>query len=138
MTDRALRIAAALVALAGVAVAGYLTWAHFADSAVVCVAGGGCETVQKSDYAEIAGVPVALLGLIAYTVVLALVAWDSLTARLGAATLALVGLLFGMYLLALQLFVIDAVCVWCLANDVLIAPALAVLTGLRLRSTPES
>jgi uncharacterized membrane protein len=43
-----------------------------------------------------------------------------------------------MYLLALQLFVIDAVCVWCLANDVLIAPALAVLTGLRLRSTPES
>lgn len=138
MTDRALRIAAALVALAGVAVAGYLTWAHFADSAVVCVAGGGCETVQKSDYAEIAGVPVALLGLIAYTVVLALVAWDSPTARLGAATLALVGLLFGMYLLALQLFVIDAVCVWCLANDVLIAPALAVLTGLRLRSTPGS
>ena len=138
MTDRALRIAAALVALAGIAVAGYLTWAHFADSPVVCVAGGGCETVQESDYAEVAGVPVALLGLIAYVVVLALVAWDSPTARLGAAMLALVGLLFGMYLLALQLFVIDAICVWCLANDVLIAPALAVLTGLRLRSTPRS
>ena len=38
--------------------------------------------------------------------------------------LALVGLLFSVYLLALQLFVIDAVCVWCLANDVVIAPAL--------------
>jgi uncharacterized membrane protein len=138
VTDRALRIAAALVALAGVAVAGYLTWAHFADSAVVCVAGGGCETVQESDYAEIAGAPVALLGLISYLVILALVAWDSPTARLSAAMLALVGLLFGMYLLALQLFVIDAICVWCLANDVLIAPALAVLTGLRLRSTPRS
>jgi uncharacterized membrane protein len=138
VTDRALRIAAALVALAGIAVAGYLTWAHFADSPVVCVAGGGCETVQESDYAEVAGVPVALLGLIAYMVVLALVAWDGPTARLGAAMLALVGLLFGMYLLALQLFVIDAICVWCLANDVLIAPALAVLTGLRLRSTPRS
>ena len=60
--------------------------------------------------------------------------WDSPWVRLGAATLALVGLLFSLYLLALQLFVIDAICVWCLANDVLIAPALAVLTGLRLRS----
>lgn len=136
MTDSALRIAAALVALAGAAIAGYLTWAHFADSSVVCVAGGGCETVQESEYAEIAGVPVATLGLIAYTVVLSLVAWDSPAARLGAAMLALIGLLFSLYLLALQLFVIDAFCVWCLANDVLIAPTLAVLTGLRLRGDP--
>lgn len=133
MTDRALRLAAALVALAGAAVAGYLTWAHFADSAVVCVAGGGCETVQESEYAELAGVPVAVLGLIAYAVILGFVAWDSPSARLGAAMLAFVGLAFSLYLLALQLFVIDAVCVWCLANDVLIAPVLAVLTGLRLR-----
>ena len=52
----------------------------------------------------------------------------------GAASLAFVGLAFSVYLLVLQLFVIDAVCVWCLANDVLIAPALAVLTALRLRT----
>ena len=39
-----------------------------------------------------------------------------------------------MYLLALQLFVIDAVCAWCLVNDVVVAPLLAVLTALRLRS----
>jgi len=133
VTDRALRLAAALVALAGAAVAGYLTWAHFAESAVVCVAGGGCETVQESEYAEIAGVSVAVLGLVAYIVVLALIAWDAWIARLSAAMIALIGLLFGAYLLALQLFVIDAICVWCLANDLLIAPALAVLTALRLR-----
>ena len=107
---------------------------HFDAAALVCVAGGGCETVQKSEYAEIAGIPVAALGLVAYAVVLGLVAWDAPPARLGAATIALVGLLFSMYLLALQLFVIDAVCVWCMANDVVIAPALAVLTALRLRS----
>jgi uncharacterized membrane protein len=101
----------------------------------VCIAGGGCETVQESDYAAIAGVPVAVLGLIAYAVILALIAWDAPIARLSAATIALMGLLFGAYLLALQLFVIDAICVWCLANDVLIAPALAVLTALRLRSS---
>ena len=134
MTDRALRLAAAIVALAGVGVAGYLTWVHFDDAALVCVAGGGCETVQESEYAEIAGVPVAALGLVAYSIVLGLVAWDSPSARLAAATIALVGLLFSMYLLVLQLFVIDAVCVWCMVNDVVIAPLLALLTAVRLRS----
>lgn len=134
MTDRALRLAAAIVALAGVGVAGYLTWVHFDDAALVCVAGGGCETVQESEYAEIAGLPVAALGLVAYSIVLGLVAWDSPAARLAAATIALVGLLFSTYLLVLQLFVIDAVCVWCMANDVVIAPLLALLTALRLRS----
>ena len=134
MTDRALRLAAAIVALAGVGVAGYLTWVHFDDAALVCVAGGGCETVQESEYAEIAGFPVAALGLVAYSIVLGLVAWDSPSARLAAATIALVGLLFSMYLLVLQLFVIDAVCVWCMVNDVVNAPLLAVLTALRLRS----
>ena len=133
MSDRTLRLGAALVALAGIAVAGYLTWVHFDDAALVCVAGGGCETVQESEYAEIAGAPVALLGLGAYTLLLGLIVWDSPTARLAAATIAFVGLVFALYLLALQLFVIDAVCVWCLVNDVLIAPLLSVLTALRLR-----
>ena len=68
MSDRSLRLAAGLVALAGLAVAGYLTWVHFDDAALVCVAGGGCETVQESEYAEIAGIPVAMLGLGAYAV----------------------------------------------------------------------
>ena len=85
MSDRGLQVAAGLVALAGVGVAGYLTWAHFADSTVLCVAGGGCETVQESEYAEIAGIPVALLGLGSYLTILALVVWDSVGARLAAA-----------------------------------------------------
>jgi uncharacterized membrane protein len=134
LSDRALRIAAIVVALAGAAVAGYLTWAHYADSSVICATGGGCETVQESEYATIAGIPVAALGLGAYATMLVLLVWDSVYARLGAAVLALVGLLFSLYLLALQLFVIDAICMWCLANDVVIAPALALLTVLRLRS----
>jgi uncharacterized membrane protein len=129
-----LRLLAALVAVAGIAVAAYLTWSHFGEGSLVCPVGGGCETVQESEYAEVAGVPVALLGLVAYIVVLALVAWDTPLARLAAAALALTGLVFSGYLLVVQLFVIDAWCVWCLANDVVIAPALAVVTGLRLRS----
>ena len=134
MSDRAQRLTAGLVALAGAAVAGYLTWVHYDGQALVCVAGGGCETVQQSAYATIAGVPVALLGLVAYTAVAGLVAWDSPGARLAAAMIAFVALGFSMYLVALQLFVIDAVCVWCLVNDLLVAPLLALLTALRLRT----
>jgi uncharacterized membrane protein len=134
LSDRGLRIAAVLVTLAGIVIAGYLTWAHFADQSVVCVQGGGCEEVQESSYSEIAGIPVAALGLAAYLTMLALLVWDAPVARLSAATLALLGLFFSAYLVVVQLFVIDAVCVWCMANDLVVAPALAILTLLRLRS----
>jgi uncharacterized membrane protein len=135
LSDRGLRIAAVLVTLAGIGIAGYLTWAHFADQSVVCVQGGGCEKVQESSYAEIGGVPVAALGLTSYATMLALLLWDAPVARLSAATLALVGLFFSAYLVVVQVFVIDAVCVWCMANDLVVAPALVVLTLLRLRSS---
>ena len=134
MSDRALRIAAGAVALAGASLAAYLTWVHYNESLLVCVAGGGCKTVQQSAYAEIAGVPVALLGLIGYSSVLALVVWDTPTARLCAAMIAFVGLAFSLYLMVLQLFVIDAVCTWCVVNDVVVAPLLVVLTAFRLRT----
>jgi uncharacterized membrane protein len=134
VSERALRVAAGLIALAGAGVAGYLTWVHYSGAVVACVRGGGCERVQHSSYAEIADVPVALLGLISYSAIFLLLGWTSENACLAAATLAFVGVLFSAYLLALQLFVIDAVCIWCLANDVVLAPALALLTGLRLRS----
>jgi uncharacterized membrane protein len=133
LSDRNLRAFAALIAVAGLGVAAYLTWAHYADTQVVCVAGGGCEKVQQSEYSEVAGIPVALLGLLSYSAILAFILWDSPTARLGAATLALVGVLFAAYLVVLQLFVIDATCIWCMVNDVLIAPTLAIVTVLRLR-----
>jgi uncharacterized membrane protein len=134
VSDRLLRIGAAAVALAGLGIAGYLSWAHYADTSVICVAGGGCEKVQSSDYAELFGIPVAVLGLGAYAVILALIAWDTPLARLGAASVALFGMLFSAYLLAVQAFVIEAFCIWCVVNDALIAPLLAVLTALRLRS----
>jgi uncharacterized membrane protein len=134
VSDRRLRLVAAVVALAGILVAGYLTKAHYGDGSLVCPVGGGCETVQESEYAELAGIPVALLGLVAYSVVLALILWDAPLARLGAAALALTGLLFSAFLLGVQAFVIEAFCIWCLANDVVIAPTLALLTGVRLRT----
>ena len=132
MSDRTLRSALAAVAVAGVAVASYLTYVHYHPAALVCRRGGGCETVQQSHYALLLGVPVALLGLIAWIVVLALVAWDSELARSLVAAIAVSALGFAIYLVVLQLAVIHAVCVWCMVNDAALAPALAVLAGLRI------
>ena len=131
MSDRRLRIAVAVLALAGVVIAGYLTWARFAHESVACpIGGGGCETVQESRYAELAGIPVALLGLVLYVTVLGLVAWDAPAARQAVAALALSGTAFAAYLLVVQLAVIDAVCAWCGANAVVIG---LVATGATLR-----
>lgn len=125
------------VALAGVAVAGYLTYVHYRPDALVCTGGGGCETVQESSYAELAGIPIALLGLLAYGAVLLLVAWDREPARALVAAVGLAALGFAGYLVALQAFVVDAWCVWCLVNDLVVAPLLATLGVWRLlRGSP--
>jgi uncharacterized membrane protein len=136
VSDRALRVGVALVALAGVGVAGYLTYVHYEPAALICTKGGGCETVQESSYAELLGIPVALLGLLGYLAVLVLVVWDSDLARTLAAAIALTAVGFAIYLIALQAFVIDAWCVWCLVNDLVIVPLLAVLTVWRVRRLP--
>jgi uncharacterized membrane protein len=134
VSDRTLRAGAALTACAGLVLAGYLTWAHYDQDLLICTAGGGCEAVQESEYATVAGVPVALLGAIAYAVVLALLAWDAPPARTAAAGIALAALAFALYLIAVQAFVLEAWCAWCLVNDVLIVPALAAVCVARVSS----
>ena len=137
MSDRALRAGVALVALAGTAVAGYLTYVHYRPDALICTSSGGCETVQESSYAELVGIPVALLGLLAYLAVLALILWDTEAARTAVAAIALGGAAFAVYLVVLQAFVIDAWCVWCLVNDLLLVPLLAILAVWRVLRQPD-
>jgi uncharacterized membrane protein len=132
VSDRVLRLAVGLVALAGAAVAGYLTYVHYRPAGLICTGGGGCEAVQESEYAEVAGIPVALLGLVAYLAVVGLVAWDSELARTLAAAIALATVGFAAYLVAVQAFAIEAWCVWCLVNDLAVVPVLAVLAVWRV------
>lgn len=133
MSDRALRVAVGAVALAGLAVAGYLTYVHYRPEALVCTATGGCETVQQSEYATLAGIPVALLGVLAFATVLVLTIVDTPLTRTLTVAIALSAAGFAAYLIALQAFVIDAWCIWCLVNDVLVVPALAAFALVRIR-----
>jgi uncharacterized membrane protein len=124
-----LRVAIAALALVGGGIAAYLTYVHYAHLSPVCTT-GGCEKVQKSSYAELAGIPVALLGLIAYAFLFASAFLRGATVALVAALVAIVGVAFSGYLLWAQLGPIGAICQWCLANDAVIA-ALAVLCVAR-------
>ncbi len=134
MSDRLLRVALIVVSAAGIAVAGYLTYIHYKPAALICTTGGGCETVQHSKYAVLLGIPIAIFGLGAWIAALALTLWNSEQARTLTAALALAALAFAAYLVILQVFVIDAICIWCMANDVVLIPIFVVLALLRLRT----
>ena len=131
MTDHRLRAAIAALALSGVAVTSYLVYSRYSGMRLVCST-GGCETVQHSKYAKAAGVPVAVLGLIAYVAMFLTALSARVEAAAVGAAIALGGLAFGIYLIVIQVAVIDAICQWCLASDAILA-ALAVLCTERLR-----
>ena len=107
----------ACLALVGLAVASYLAVLKLAGQLPACGPLRGCETVALSVYSDIAGVPVALLGvaLSAVLLLLQLVWWRSgkRQALIAAYGLGLFGILFAAYLTYLELFVIHALCLWC-------------------------
>lgn len=136
--DRRLGIAIAVVCLIGIGIAGYLTYVHYAGLKVLCLSSGGCETVQASRYAELAGVPVSLLGLVGYIGILLSLLLRGDLGRFSGFALALVGFGFSMYLTYRELFTIKAICQWCVASAVLMT-ALAVMTTVRvLREQPAA
>ena len=130
MTERSVRIASAVLASLGAAISAYILYVRETNGSLVCST-GGCETVQSSSYAELLGLPVAALGLAGFVVLLAAALARGDWARLVNATVALAAFLFAAYLLTVQLVVIDAICQWCVATDVL-TTALAALALLRL------
>jgi uncharacterized membrane protein len=130
MSDR-LRTAAIVCCALGIAIAGYLTYVHYAGISPVCEIAHGCEKVQTSKWSEVAGVPVALLGLLGYAGILAALFVPGENGLLAAAGQAIVGFGFSAYLTYREIFTIDAICIWCVASAVLMA-VLAVITVLRL------
>jgi uncharacterized membrane protein len=131
MTDRRLRGAIFALALVGLGVAAYLTYVHYEDIKPVCGLGGDCQKVQTSQWSELGGVPVALIGLIGYALILASLLVPGEAGRLAGAFLALIGFAFSAYLTYRELFSIDAICPWCVVSACLLT-LLAVLTATRL------
>jgi uncharacterized membrane protein len=101
----------------GLAIAGYLSVVELGGGVPVCGPLKGCEAVALSEYSRIGGVPVAVYGVGLSLVLLTLaIAWwrtDRYSLLLAHYGLSLAGVLFEAYFLYLQVFVIEAVCVWC-------------------------
>jgi uncharacterized membrane protein len=131
VSDHALRTAGLVLAVLGIGIAGYLTYVHYAGVEPACSIAHGCHKVQHSQYAALAGVPVAVLGLIGYVGILAALAVDGEPGRMAAALFALVGFGFSGYLTYRELFTIDAICQWCVASAVLMT-GLAIVCVWRL------
>ena len=111
----------------GLGVAGYLTYEHFTSSTSLACSDNGvvnCLKVTTSTYSEVAGVPVAVLGLVFFTIMLVLQLppmWrrPDPAVRLGRLAWAVVGLCTVLYLLYAELFSINAICLWCTSVHVL-------------------
>lgn len=136
-----LRWASAVFALLGSLVAGYLTYIKLAHVEAICRGVGDCEAVNSSIYSQISGIPIAVLGLGAYLMILGLLALESRVgglrdyAPLGIFGLALTGTLYSAYLTYVELFVIHAVCPYCVASAVLIT-GLLIMAVVRLVRGP--
>ena len=134
MSMRVVRFVMIAIATVGLGVASYLTYVHYAGAPILCLRGGGCETVQHSIYSKLAGVPVALIGLIGYITILAsLLAPESESTRLATMTFTIVGFGFSVYLTSRELFSIHAICPWCVSSAVMMTllACLAVWRFLR-------
>jgi uncharacterized membrane protein len=101
----------------------------------VCAVAHGCATVQQSDYAELAGIPVALLGLGGYVAILASLVRDGEAWRTATAFLAVAGFAFSAWLTYVEIVKIEAICIWCVGSAICMT-VLAVMSVARVLSAP--
>jgi len=138
-----------ILALAGMAVAGYLSYIAASGSEATCGPVGDCNTVAQSEYsALLLGLPNGYLGVAGYVIMLA--AWfvarytspsAARLAKLGLFAVSLAGTMFSLYLTFLEPFVIGASCAWCLTSAILITTIMLLSVGparFSLRSAPPA
>jgi uncharacterized membrane protein len=136
--SRNLRRVMIVLAVVGIGLATYLTIIHYAGINPACTAGESCLKVQTSVWSKVAGVPVALLGLIGYIgIFLSLVVPDREEARLATLGLTLIGVGFSAYLTYRELFSIHAICEWCVSSAIVLT-LLLIGAIVRYLITPSS
>lgn len=130
-SDRKLGIAILVLGLFGLGIATYLTYVHYAGLEPICAASRGCEVVQQSKYAEFVGVPVPVIGLLGWIGILGSLLIPGDIGRGLTALLALFGFGFTLYLTYLEIWVIEAICQWCVGNGIIMT-IVAILAFIRL------
>ena len=124
-----------VLSLAGLAISAYLTIEHFTSPTVLACPNTGivsCERVTSSAQSSVLGIPVAVLGLLFFVMMTALTvprAWADRRPEIQRVRVAgaLIGALFVIYLIWVELFIVDAICLWCTAVHALAVALFAVI-----------
>lgn len=124
--DRKYYSGSMIAAFIGLADSIYLTWVKVANQRALCGSYGGCDVVNSSPYATIGGIPVALLGAVAYLTILVLLYleakggfWKN-NSPLAVFGISLAGVLYSAYLTYLEVAVIHAICLYCVVSAIAI------------------
>jgi uncharacterized membrane protein len=132
---------ASVLALGGLGVAIYLSVTHATGQPVACTGIGDCNYVNGSEYSKVSGVPVATLGAGAYVTIFTfatgalLMRWRSWL--LAAWSIAFASFAFSLYLTYIELFVLEAICVWCVASASIATALFLALTGVLCAEPPH-
>jgi uncharacterized membrane protein len=135
------RVSVALAVL-GILVSVYMTIYKLTENPNMCLGNGGCSTVNSSRYAEIYGIPVAVLGIGGYLAILALLWMERRTSFLAENItlvvfgLALIGFLFTLYLIYVELALLHALCPFCITSQITMT-VLFALSVIRLVRQPS-
>ena len=136
------RISIAL-AILGMLVSIYMTIFKFTENQKMCLGNGGCGVVNSSTYSEVSGIPVALIGVGGYLAILLILLMEN---RIGffrqngtlvVFGLALVGFLFTLYLIYVELALIRALCPFCVTSQITMT-ILFILSVIRLVRQPSN
>lgn len=120
------------LAIIGLLDSAYLTWIKLSNTEAYCAGFGQCDVVNQSEYAEFFGFPIALLGLGAYITILILhwmedkeniVGENALSIIMG---LTFIGVIYSAYLTYIELFVLYAVCPFCVISAI----AILLMSGI--------
>jgi uncharacterized membrane protein len=131
----------AVLDVIGLGIALYLSVVELQGGVPVCGPIHGCEEVARSEYSRIGGIPVAVFGVVLSLVLLTLaIAWwktDLYVLLLAHYGLSLAGVIFEVYFLYLQIFVIGAVCIWCTSYGLSLIARFVIALIVWVRGSPS-
>ena len=130
--DSRLRWTSIILSILGLVDSIYLAWIKLANATAACAGIGDCESVNNSPYAEIAGIPIAVLGAGAYLLMISLLLMEPRAefwkenSPLIVFGLSLVGVLYSAYLTYVEVAILHAICPYCVISAVLLVAILAI------------
>lgn len=137
-----MRIASLILAILGLLDSIYLTWVKFSGKYALCGPIGNCESVNTSQYSEVFGIPIALLGAGAYLVVIILLLVEGRSSFWAEYSpifvfgMSLIGVIYSIYLTYIEVAILNAICPYCVISAIILV-LLLILSSIRLMRSLE-